>query len=181
MTTVDEIGAITADDMKQGEPGYVMQPIPPSYWNLCSALYAYLYGELARLGVEGVGESALAQLPGFFPSVSMVDWDSGEPNARYWTLKLLRENFGPGDKLVKASVSSPSVYAMGFTAADGRHKLLLVNKRNRPFVVSVPMGDGATAVYVDQTTGNQAPGTAPFTGDSVKLGGLGVTVVTLAY
>jgi len=181
MTTVDELGAITADDLKQGEPGYVMQPIPPSYWNLSSALYAYLYGELARLGVEGVGESALAQLPGFFPSVTIMDWNTGEPNARYWTLKLLRENFGPGDKLVEASVSSPSVYAIGFTAADGKHKLLLVNKRNRPFAVTVPGSAGAMVAYVDQTTGNHAPGSAPLTGDSVNLGGLGVAVVTLAH
>jgi hypothetical protein len=181
MTTIDEVGAITADDLKQGEPGYVMQPIPPGYWNLSSALYAYLYGELARLGVEGVGESALAQPPGNFPSVTMIDWNTGEPNARYWTLKLLHENFGPGDKVVEAYADVPSVYAAGFTAPDGKHKLLLVNKRNRPFAVRVPGGAGATANYVDQTTGNHAPGSEQLTGDSFSLGGLGVAVVTLAH
>jgi hypothetical protein len=180
-TTVDEIGAISADDFKQGEPGHVTQPIPDSFWNLCAALYAYVYGELSRLGVEGVGESALAQLPGFFPSVTMMDWNTGEPNARYWALKLLRDNFGPGDKLVEAQVDNPYVYALGFNTPDGKHKILLVNKRNRPFDVTVPGGAGATEGYVDQTTGNHAPGSMQLAGETVNLGGLAVAVVTLAH
>jgi hypothetical protein len=178
-TTVDEIGAISADDFKEGEPGHITQPIPDSFWNLCAGLYAYLYGELSRLGVEGVGESALAQLPGFFPSVTMMDWNTGEPNARYWVLKLLRDNFGPGDKLVEVSVGAPYVYALGFAGPDGKHKILLVNKRNRPFEVSIPGGAGATEDYIDQTTGNRAPASTQLTGDAVNLGGLAVAVVTL--
>ncbi|MDR3675474.1 MAG: glycosyl hydrolase family 39 [Acidobacteriota bacterium] len=179
-TTIDEIGAISTDDFNQGKPGYVPRPIPQPYWNLCAALYGYLYGELARLGVEGVGESALAQLPGFYPSVSMMDWNTGEPNARYWALKLLRDNFGPGDKLVDASTSVPYVYALGFVGPDGKHKILLVNKRNRPFAVSIPGSTGGTVDYVDQTTGNHTPASMHLTGDTVNLGGLAVAVVTLA-
>ena len=180
-TTIDEIGSISADDGEQDKPGHVVKPIPNSYWNLCAALYAYLYGELSRLGVEGVGESALAQLPGFFPSVTMMDWNTGEPNARYWALKLLRDNFGPGDKLVTASVGVPYVYAQGFLGPDGKHKILLVNKRNRPFEVSIPGGTGATEDYVDQTTGNRAPSSVHLTSDTVSLEGLAVAVVTLAH
>jgi hypothetical protein len=178
-TTIDEVGAISADDSKQGEPGHITQPIPQSFWNLCAALYAYLYGELSRLGVEGVGESALAQLPGFYPSVTMMDWNTGEPNARYWALKLLRDNFGPGDKLVDARVGVPYVYARGYIGADGKHKILLVNKRNRPFEVAIPGGAGAIEDYVDQTTGNHAPASMHLAGDIVNLGGLAVAVVTL--
>jgi hypothetical protein len=179
-TTVDEVGAISTDDFNQGKPGYVAHAIPQTYWNLCAALYAYLYGELSRLGVEGVGESALAQLPGFYPSVSMMDWNTGEPNARYWALKLLRDNFGPGDKLVEARAGVSYVYALGFVGTDGKHKILLVNKRNRPFVVSIPGGAGAIVDYVDQTTGDQAPASVHLAGDTVNLGGLAVAVVTLA-
>ena len=29
-TTIDEIGAIQQDDLKQGEPGHITQPIPES-------------------------------------------------------------------------------------------------------------------------------------------------------
>jgi hypothetical protein len=179
-TTVDEIGAISADDLNQGKPGHVTQPIPGPYWNLCAALYAYLYGELSRLGVEGVGESALAQLPGFYPSVTMMDWNTGEPNARYWALKLLRDNFGPGDKLVEARVGVPYIYAQGFVGPEGKHKILLVNKRNRPFAVSIPGGAGAIEDYVDQTTGNHAPASVHLPGGTVNLGGLAVAVVTVA-
>ena len=178
-TTIDEVGAISSGDFNQGKPGYVLQPIPKPYWNLCAALYAYLYGELSRLGVEGVGESALAQLPGFYPSVSMMDWNTGQPNARYWALKLLRDNFGPGDKLVDSRTGVSYVYALGFVGPDGKHKILLVNKRNRPFVVSIPGGAGAIMDYVDQTTGDHAPASLNLTGDSIKLRGLAVAVVTV--
>jgi len=178
-TTVDEIGVISADDLLQGEPGHVTQPIPDAYWNLCAALYAYVYGEMSRLGIQGVGESALAQLPTFFPSVSMVDWNTGQPNARYWVLKLLRDNFGPGDKLVEINATLPYVYARGFVAPDGKRRVLLVNKRDRPFEVLIPGSAGATEDYVDQTTGYQPPVSVRLMGDTVYLRGLAVAVVTL--
>jgi len=180
-TTTDELGSISADDLDQDKPGHVTKPIPDSYWNLCGGLYAYLYGELSKRGIEGVGESALAQLPTFFPSVSMVDWNTGQPNARYWVLKLLRDNFGPGDKLIQTEVNGPYVYALGFECTDGKRKVLLVNKRNRPFEVSIPESAGATEDYVDQTTGYHAPGSTYLTGDEVSLGGLAVAVVTLPH
>ena len=86
---------------------YVAPPIPNSYWNLSGAMYAYLYGELAKLGIEVAGESQLVGYPTQWPSVSMVDWDTGQPNARFWVLKLLRTNFGPGDKLVETRLERP--------------------------------------------------------------------------
>jgi hypothetical protein len=178
-TTVNEIGAISPDDAKQGEPGHVVQPIPDAYWNLCAALYAYVYGELSRLGIEGVGESALAQPPLFYPSVTMVDWKSGQPNARYWVLKLLRENFGPGDRIIPLRPSLPYVYAQGFIAAGGERKILLVNRRNRPFEVTIPGATGAVLDSVDQTTGYNPPASAHLTGETFTLPGLAVGVVNL--
>ena len=81
-TTIDEIGAISADDVMQDQPGHVTQPIPNSYWNLTCALYAYIFGELTRMGVDVAGESQLVGYPTQFPSVSMVDWNTGKPNSR---------------------------------------------------------------------------------------------------
>jgi hypothetical protein len=178
-TTADEIGAISADDFRQAEPGHVTQPIPPLYWNLCSALYAYLYGQLALEGVEGVGESALAQLPGFFPSVTMIDWNTGRPNARYWTLKLLNDNFAPGDKLISTTSSVPYVYGQGFLTPDGSRKVLLVNKRDRTFDITIPGAEGGTEQWVDQTTAFNPPGSAHMSQNTLELKGLGVAVVTL--
>ena len=132
-TDIDELGSIAADDNRSGPI-----VIPNSYWNLSGALYAYVYAELAKLGIEYAGESQLVGYPTQFPSVSMVDWVTGQPNARYWVLKLLHDNFGPGDKLMDTRINTPYVYAMGIVTRDGKHKVLLVNKRDRTFVVSVP-------------------------------------------
>jgi len=125
-----------------------------------------------------VGESALAQLPTFYPSVTMVDWNTGQPNARYWVLKLLRERFGPGDKVVPARASLPYVYAQGFIA-DGQRKMLLVNQRNRPFEVTLSGASGATFESVDQITGSNPPASTRLTGDTFTLPGLAVGVVSL--
>jgi len=81
-------------------------------------MYAYLYGELAKLGIDVAGESQMVGFPTQWPSVSMVDWDTGQPNARFWVLKLLRANFGPGDKLVNTLMGTPS-----FTAWVSSHAM----------------------------------------------------------
>jgi hypothetical protein len=184
-TTIDEIGCISADDLGQGEPGHVTQPIPNSYWNLCGATYAYVYGELARLGIDVAGESQLVGYPTQFPSVSMVDWNSGQPNARYWVLKLLRDNFGPGDKLVEIEPPSPFgpshpyLYSLAVVTKDGKRRVLLVNKRDRAFDVTVSGASGGQMDYVDQSTALNPPASLKLTGDTLQVNGFGVAVVTL--
>ena len=44
----------------------------------------------------------------------MIDWDDAQPNARYWALKLIIDNFRPGDKLVETSSDSGYVTAQAF-------------------------------------------------------------------
>jgi hypothetical protein len=171
-TDADELGAILPGD-PEGK-----LPIPNSYWNLCSAMYAYLYGNLANLGVDVTGESQLVGYPSQFPSVSMVNWNTGQPNTRFWTLKLLHDNFGPGDKLVRSEVSIPYVYVQAFETPNGGRKLLLVNQRNRSFMISIPGAAGGTEEYVDQTTGEQPPAAAHLSSDGLTLGGFAVAVVT---
>ena len=178
-TALNEIGSISAEDFNQGSPGYVFKPIPASYWNLRGAVYAYLYAPLARLGIDVAGESQLVGYPSQFPSVSMVDWETGQPNSRFWVLKLLRDNFGPRDKLVGTSVSGPHVFAQAFITREGQRKVLLVNKRNRLFQVSLSGASGGKAEYVDQTTAFQPPASRKLTGDQLPLAGFAVAVVTL--
>src|SRR5207249_6289606 len=93
-----------------------------------SAMYAYIFGQLSHIGVDVAGESQLVGYPTQFPSVSMVDWNDGRPNARFWTLKLLKDNFGPGDKLVETKVDNRYVYVLGVVKSDGKRRVLLVNK-----------------------------------------------------
>jgi hypothetical protein len=178
-TMINEVGAISADDREQNRPGHITKPIPNSYWNLCGAMYAYLFGELANLGIETVNASQLVGYPTQYPSVSLVDWETGQPNARFWVLKLVRDHFGPGDKLVRTSQPGPDVYAQAFLSRDNQRRLLLVNRRDRDIEIKVPQAGDATMQFVDQTTGFQPPSSAKLESDTVKLGGYSVTVVEL--
>src|SRR5579884_3536012 len=114
-TTVDEIGSISADDGQQEDPKHVTKPIPDSYWNLSGATYAYVFINLAKLGIDVAGESQLVGYPTQFPSVSMVDWNTGAPNARFRVLELLKNNFAAGDKIVEAHINSPYIAALAVT------------------------------------------------------------------
>jgi len=182
-TMINEIGSIAAEDLGQGQPGYAFKPVLASYWNLSGALYAYLFGELSRLGIDVAGESQLVGYPTQFPSVSLVEWEKGTPNPRYRVLELLKGRIGPGDKVVDMQAddgSLPShVYAQGFVKPDGRRRLLLVNRRDRAASLAVSGAAGGEVEYVDQTTGFGPAGSLRLQSDTVTLDGLAVAVVTL--
>jgi hypothetical protein len=185
ITTINEIGIISADDTAQVEPGHVAQPIPDAYWNLAAAEYAYLFGQLTEIGIDVAGESQLVGYPTQFPSVSMLDWKDGKPNARLWVLKLLHDNFGPGDQIVEiapflASASArPYIYGLAGVTKAGKRRLLLVNKRDRDFQISIPGATGGQAETVDVTTAFQPPATTKLATDTLTLHGFSVAVITL--
>ena len=177
-TMLNEIGTIRAEDIGPADPGSAS--LPRSYWNLSAAVYAYLYAQLAELGIDVVGESQLVGYPTQFPSVSMVDWNTGQPNSRYWVLKLLRENFGAGDKLTETKVATwSSVYAQGFVTQHGKKKLLIVNQRNRDAQLLLPGAMRAHMEVVFQGTGLNPPVSSDLTSEHLTLPGLAVAVVTL--
>jgi len=184
-TTVDELGVISADDLAQGTPGHVVQPIPSGYWNLAGAMYAYIFGELTQIGIDVTGESQLVGFPTQFPSVSMVDWNNGKPNARFWVLKLIHDNFSPGDQQVEIQPfdsslpSSPYIYSLAFVTRDGRHRILLINKRDRKYDVTVPGANGGQLEYVDQTTGFKPPATLKLNNETLSIAGYSVAVLTM--
>jgi len=178
-TDVDELGVILPHDNTQvaDATGYVAS-IPPIYWNAAAALYAYLYVGLARQGIDLVGESQLVGYPSQFPSVTMIDWVTGMPNARYWVLKLLKDNFHPGDRIVATKVDSDKgVVAEAFWTGTGK-KLLLVNKRNHAETVSLPdSGSISEITAVDASTGENPPTEKQFSGPTLELAPFAVTVV----
>ena len=176
-TTVNEIGCISDDDFGQGSPGYVRKGLPDSYWNLCGAVYAYVFGHLAQLGIDVAGESQLVGYPTQFPSVSLVDWTTGAPNARFRVLELLKNHFGPGDRIVESSGGTSAVYALAFVCADGAHRLLLVNKRDRDVELTLRRGGGEVEA-VDQNTRGGAPDRQTIEGGKITLHGFSVAVVT---
>lgn len=88
---------------------------------------AFSQRNLASAGVEVIGHSQLAGSPKIpewgiplpqYPSVSLLNWNTGFGNARYWSLKLLLEHFAPGDKIYNTSVRSPSTPAAIFCAVS---------------------------------------------------------------
>ncbi len=176
LTDIDELGSILPNDNRTDfKPG----SIPNSYWNLCAAMYAYVYAHLAQQAIDFAGESQLVGYPTQFPSVSMVDWNSGQPNARFWVLKLLHDNFGPGDKLVETHINAPAVFVQGFVTSTGQRKLLLINKRDRTFQISLPGGEGGVLETVDQKTAFQPASSQRLNGNTLALRGFGVEVLTM--
>jgi len=173
-TSLNELGSILAsdDDSNNGAPAV---DEPKDYWNLSGALYAYLYAKTAALGIDVVGESQLVGYPTQYPSVSMINYHTNAPNARYWVLKLLKDNFGPGDQLVASASTSSAVFTQGFVTGHGR-KLLLVNKRQTPQAVKLDQA-GATISYVAPSTGDHAPATR-HVGTEVTLEPFEVAVVS---
>jgi hypothetical protein len=167
-TTLDEIGSILPGDPAGKET------IPGVYWNATAALYAYVYVTAMRMGIDVVGESQLVGYPTQFPSVSMVDWNTGAPNARFQVLKLIHERFHPGDKLVETNGSTGDVLSQAFVTPAG-HALLLVNKRNSP--KTVRMKEEWKGAHLSAVDSSGPPRTANLEGAEIALGPFAVAVV----
>jgi hypothetical protein len=182
----DELGVILPTDgleIRASKP--LPDHIPHRYWNAAGALYAYLYVELSKLGVDVIGESQLVGYPSQYPSVSMIDYNNGKPNARYWVLKLIKDNFHPGDKLVgekekKEGDNSPSdVLVQAFITAQGK-KVLLANRVNREQTVVLDADLlNASTLTVDEETGDEAPRAGKTEGANLRLAPFAVTVLSL--
>jgi hypothetical protein len=174
-TDIDEIGSILPFDTAPK----LVRAIPNMYWNLSGAMYAYLFAHMARMGIQFAGESQLIGYPSQFPSVSMVNWTTGVPNARFRVLELLHDNFAPGDRIVATQVHTPGVFAQAFITPSGTRKILLINKRNATAELNIPLAVGDVEQWVDQHTAEHPPARRTLTHDQLRLGGLGVAVITL--
>ncbi len=171
-TDLDELGVILPTDNKVGDD----IPPPTKYWNLAGSLYAYLYIELSKLQIDILGESQLVGVPTQFPSVSMMDWTKHLPNARFWVLKLIKDSFHPGDQLVETR-GSTDVAAQAFLTPRGR-RLLVANKRDWEIAVPIADVDQASALTVDEQTGDgPARAVKPVDG-KIVLEPFAVTVVS---
>ena len=167
--TLDEIGSILPGDPAGRES------IPDIYWNASGALYGYVYVAAMRLGIDVVGESQLVGYPTQFPSVSMLDWKTGLPNARFRVLQLIHDHFAPGDRLVPVRGATGDLAAQAFVTPKGR-ALLLVNKRNAKCVVRLKEEwKGAGAMAVDSAAAAHA---VAFSGSEIELNPFAVAVVS---
>jgi hypothetical protein len=178
-TDLDELGVILPEDGKEiRTSGYVAKPEPAAYWNLAGSMYAYLYVECAKIGIDVIGESQLVGYPSQYPSVSMMDYNTAKPNARYWVLKLLKDNFGPGDRLAETSSPEEAYTVQGFETSHGK-KLLVLNKRNREEKVTLPTeADGSSITLVAPSTGDNEPAKETLAGHMLTLQPFEVAVVS---
>jgi len=173
-TDLDELGVILPTDNTAEDK----TPPPQAYWNLAGALYAYLYIELAQMQIDVIGESQLVGYPTQYPSVSMMNWENDKPNARFWVLKLIKDSFHPGDKLMETSVSgTDAVTAQAFVTSAGR-KVLLVNKRNAAIEISIPDAGAAIAVTVDLGSGDGPARGVKLAEGKIRLEPFAVTLVS---
>jgi hypothetical protein len=172
-TDLDELGVILPTDNTAVDK----VPPPAAYYNLAGSLYAYLFVELSRLQIDIIGESQLVGYPTQYPSVSMMNWIDNKPNPRFWVLKLIKDNFHPGDTLVDTKLEGQDVEAQAFLTPAG-HKLLLANKRDHAVEVTLPDAQNASVLTVDVSSGDEpARNTKPVAG-KIKLDAFAVSVVS---
>jgi len=183
-TDITELGSI----LMPAEAADPHPPIPASYWSLSGSVWAYIYGHLAAKGIDILTAAELIDYPGQFAGTTLVNWETGEPNARYWVIKLLHDNFGPGDKLIPPNkvdeIMQPDpavqIYVQGFITPQGLRKVLLVNKRDRALDVSIAGAAGGEEQHVDQST-TTLPIAHKLTDDTFHLPPSAVAVLTLSH
>jgi hypothetical protein len=129
------------------------------------------------MGIDVAGESQLVGYPTQFPGVSMVDWNNGKPNARFWVLKMLKDSFGPGDKVVEVDYDGPSAAILAVETKQGSRRVLIVNQRSRELELPLAGVKGGEMQVVDQTTAFDPPARSTLRSENIKIGGLGVAVI----
>ena len=141
-TTIDEIGVVLPGDNDGDAPMF-----PLLYHNAAGAAFAHLFALLSSVGIDVMGSSQLmgnptlpdvmGGLPPQFPSVSILNWTTGEGTARYWTLSLLIQHFQPGDHLMQTTVTAAAaaeaapIFAQAFQSGEtaGTQRILLINTK----------------------------------------------------
>ena len=114
----------------------------------------------------GLDQLVAGPYPDNFPSVAMLDWTTGQPNAKYHAVQMLAALGTGAKRLHRTELGGPSVaamYALGMEVG-GVRKLLLVSKSERPQLVAVG-GAGATnttvALVLDGTADGKTPSAEP--------------------
>lgn len=174
-TDIDELGTFVSDEMRN-------QPISQAYWNLSASVYAYFFIGLTKAGIDVIGESQLVGFPTQYPDVSMINYLNSKPNARFWVLKMIKDNIKAGDTLVETAINGNTgddITAQGFINGTDK-KVLILNKRNKTIRLNVQGGfNGAKINTVDELSGDNAPIQSIINGDTIELKPFAVSLITL--
>ncbi|APU13207.1 MULTISPECIES: hypothetical protein [Actinoalloteichus] len=177
-TFLNEIGTYLADLMNPDPQ------IPDWYWTLSGSVHAYLWARCVELGIDLVGVAEFMDYPSMIPGVTLVDWDTGEPNARYQVTKLLLDHFGPGDTHVEARAGYPQfvdarLFVQAVHTTEGERKILIINKGAAEVALDLDEASG-TLSFVDVTTGSRPPVSRPVQAGRLTVGPHATAVFTLA-
>jgi hypothetical protein len=80
---------------------------------------------------------------------------------------------------VETTSSLPFVDAQAYITPNGQRKILLINKRDRPFEVTIEGIKDATEQHVDQNTNSHPAASRTVDGDKLVLHGFEVCILTL--
>ena len=102
----------------------------------------------------------------------MINYLNNKPNARFWVLKLIKDNIKIGSKLIKTTIErnrGDDLAAQGFV--DGNAKsVLLLNKRNKIVrLMLTPEFKGAQVTIVDGNSGDNEPKTVNASNEFIDL------------
>ena len=162
-TYIDELGTMWMNGEKADNP-----PIPDHYWTLGSSVFAYMYLGLVRQGIDIIGAAELIDYPGQFAGTTLLDWNTGKPNARFLVTDLLHKTVKPGDTLHPTASSSTAAEAQAFSNAQGK-TLVLINKTDAEVSLEIEGAAGTSMTSVDQTTGSNPPSKTVLNSNSVVL------------
>ncbi|WP_326523538.1 hypothetical protein [Sphingomonas sp.] len=169
--------ANTKADREGRVTDYSDPDIDDAYWTLGASIHAYCYLGAMRRGVDAVAASELVDYPGQYAGTNLIHWRTGEPNAMYRVIKLLRDNLLPGSDLVDTASGHPDVEAQAFATPEGR-KLLLINKTPAPIELPTDLPGGGKAQWVDRDSKSAPPREAAFSGGAVRLGAQAVMLIS---
>ena len=119
------------------------------------------------------------------PEVAMLDWQTGEPNAKFWATQLLARTVGQAreKRVVHATVAGKgagALYALPYVL-NGSRAVMLVNKAAAPLDVVLGGVCGGQATVVEAggvTPGFQPPLTRNLSDHgALRLGPFAVAVV----
>ena len=142
----------------------------------------------AFVGFSNITEEQYPLSPGGFIAhgidLTMVDWNTGIGNAKYWAHKMFIEHIGLKSALLKTECDNNEVlYAQGFVNNDlneGNKMILLMNKDMYNISVYLNgdgMNNGGTVYFVDEETGYNPPRKSSYDGNIIKLTGYAIALV----
>ena len=145
----------------------------------------------------------VSQFPDNEAGVASLDWKTGEPNAKYWAVRMIATQLGTQSKaLYRTSAhythsrkgSDDLLYALGMRVAtdievqgtasnaNGQAVVLLVSKSASPLTVHVDGADSAIATVIEgigDEPGFTPPHSSTITRGVLTLGPYGIALLEL--